>query len=73
VKFKLTNADPDIGGKVRLSIDTTHELALEILAAAVEIEKSKPDPIVEAMNKAFDRAVLFAERTNIPPAFIRPI
>ena len=42
--FTITNEPSDLEGQVRVIIDTDHERALEILAAAVEIDKPKTDP-----------------------------
>ena len=54
MKFALTNAAEDLWpNKVRVVIDTDHDTALEILAAAKEIHDNKPDPILEAIKKSF--------------------
>ncbi|QBP30524.1 hypothetical protein SEA_CHARM_43 [Mycobacterium phage Charm] len=46
--FEVSNAHSDLKGQVRVTIDTTYDNALEILAAASEIA-NRPDPILAAI------------------------
>uniref|UniRef100_A0AAU8GTI5 Uncharacterized protein n=1 Tax=Mycobacterium phage BabyBack TaxID=3158877 RepID=A0AAU8GTI5_9CAUD len=73
MKFTLTNAAEDLWpNKVRVSIDTDQDTALEILAAAREIHDNKPDPILEALKASLGGVITKEEaRETIfrPPTY----
>ena len=49
--FTITNEPSDLEGQVRVIIDTDHETALQILAAARKLDKPKTDPLLEEIKK----------------------
>jgi hypothetical protein len=55
MNFKLTNhPDDDLLGRheVRLTIETDHMAALDLLELAFDYERNRPDPILQALRQA---------------------
>lgn len=72
--YTLSNEDDCLfeEGKVRLTIDTDPDKALEILAAAREIH-DRPDPVLEALRARLEHGVItqeMARNTMLPPQIL---